>query len=658
MQESIPFFKKKPREKIKQDQENGEVDWLKRSRIEEQRKELQEKIKIETDEGLVASVKLLDQLEPEEIFKNITTNENVQEIAVHLYNMHKSDILTWRDVDAFWETVGAEHIEKNKMFAEIFMMTYFETYYQRPWMEKVARKAVKYFGAAEYFINEAEKIKRFDTRGVEPWIHKVEKIATETMEYTFSVDERKAIQFTRQYDTHKRYGHYTEESMDIFARAAVLHPFAAHSFIETVRLERTHGKEESEYAPKNWAVNDDWAHEPEIDDLIQEAEETIETCKKAIEDNATVATIVAERLREYQQEEWPAIVPEYIEKAIEHYTAAEIFIEETNRAECRWRNQEWTTEYIEKAKTLRDNVAKEARERWSSIAEKEEPFTLTKEEFDRYFGSKEIQQTETGNCYAVSAIYAMRRWPQFEIVARKSMKKNPDGSWEVHLPFMNEQGETVIITQEEIQPQKNENFGKKHPLRDKIDTRKTIDPIDGPEGYQVLEAAYLKKGFGSVDRAKSDKGGIQEEVLSLFGDDMFSVSHIIKLPLAKEKSFITFFENFNPDVYIATCSGLGEEGDRSKKIEEVIVANEKENTAQIRGVEILMDHAYAIIDIDTEAKMVGVVNPHDTKEIMALTLEQFTESFDGISVVRVDNEKLVKAAEKAENQVPYNYETR
>ena len=655
MQENIPFFKKP---KKQEDHEDDEGDWLYENLAETQRKDLQHLIKTETTRGLVAAVEKLNHLSSEEIFETITTSENAQEIAVSLYSMEREGSITQKTVDTFWETVGIRYVDRSKTFSRVFMIAYFNEYYGRSWVEGVVKKAVKYFDAAEWFVDEVEKIRRLGEKEGEPWIDEAEQIAFTTMQYTFNLNERHAIHFVRAYDTHSLYDHYGEEGRYAFAEAAIQNPFAAHAFTETIRQAKTYGQEESEYAPDNWSLNENWIYESRIDELLEKAQKTKETFEKTVAGNPSVAMTVMKRLQEYQREEWPAVVPEFIEKAVEHYASAETFIEETNKAECRWKNQEWTKKYIEKAKALRNSVAQEAKERWNTILEKEEQFTLSKEEFNGYFGSEEIQQAETGNCYAVSAIYAMRKWSQFEMIARKSMKRNPDGSWEVRLPFMNEQGETVIVTQEEIQPQKNNNFGKKHPLRNEIDTREAIDPIKGPEGYQVLEAAYLKKEFGVVDRAKSDKGGAPEEVLTIFGGDMFSVSRIIKLPSIKEGSFINFFENFNPDVYIATCSGFQKkEDDDRKKIEEVIVAREKENTSQIKDIEIYMEHAYAIIGIDTEAKMIGIVNPHDTKEVIVLTLEQFTELFDGISTIRVNNEKLLKAAEREEKQVPYRYAT-
>jgi hypothetical protein len=113
----------------------------------------------------------------------------------------------------------------------------------------------------------------------------------------------------------------------------------------------------------------------------------------------------------------------------------------------------------------------------------------------------------------------MSHSPHFELMMRTSLKRLKNGSWEVKIPLMDPNGQTITITQKEIMAQWNPNL--KNPKKiiqgygqDLI--RPMLSPMNANEGYRVLEAAFIKHKFGKVDRAAAE-GGWMGDVLDVFG---------------------------------------------------------------------------------------------------------------------------------------------
>src|SRR3989344_3647419 len=114
----------------------------------------------------------------------------------------------------------------------------------------------------------------------------------------------------------------------------------------------------------------------------------------------------------------------------------------------------------------------------------------------------------------------MIRSPNFEMMVRSSMKRLPDGSWQVKVPLLSEEAKLITITPEDLLPQKNEQFLKAKRKGDIIpDLRRRLMPLKGKEGLQVLEAAYMKSEFGKVDRLAAEGGIAQHALLSLVGEN-------------------------------------------------------------------------------------------------------------------------------------------
>ncbi len=311
---------------------------------------------------------------------------------------------------------------------------------------------------------------------------------------------------------------------------------------------------------------------------------------------------------------------------------------------------------------IRPEVIKEAREEATRVFEGRGLFTLTKEEFNTYFISAEdfdagpeLKQSNIGDCYLVAAIHALSRSPNFETICRASMLRQSDGSWEIKIPLLGEQSDVVKITQEEIGAQNNNRFFKKVPGKISLDLRRQLRSLSGNEGFQALEAAYMKHKFGSVDRLASE-GGHGDEALTRLGGDNFVRYSIDSATYAQNEKIIYpglqsideenlayldhYLENFDPETHIATVSTKHDAGGLSNKYRV-----EGTSTYLVPG------HAYSISAVDSQNKLVTVINPWDTTKLIVLTLDQFKENFSRLSAVRINNAKLLGRMTNKSNMV-------
>ncbi len=307
-------------------------------------------------------------------------------------------------------------------------------------------------------------------------------------------------------------------------------------------------------------------------------------------------------------------------------------------------------------------VIEEAKRKRDQLLEARGLLSMSKEDFDANFSSKkfeiraDLKQQNVGDCYVVAAIHAMSRSPHFEMICRSSMKKLPDGSWQVRVPLMSENGQMIRITPEELLPQKNRQFLKRSE-KDKImpDLRRKLMPVKGKEGLQVLEAAFIKQKFGSVDRLAAEGGWGDEVLLSLGGDSFikYSLNSAIFNQSEKEWEYPGlssldernmayldhYLENFDPEVHMATTSTKPDTSGiagrrRTKKTLEFLVPN----------------HAYSISSVDTEKKMVNLANPWDTSKPIELSFNQFKENFSAFNAIRIDSAKLLKSMKGVEKK--------
>ncbi|MEK7608848.1 MAG: hypothetical protein AAB495_04690 [Patescibacteria group bacterium] len=299
-------------------------------------------------------------------------------------------------------------------------------------------------------------------------------------------------------------------------------------------------------------------------------------------------------------------------------------------------------------------VIEEARRRRNQLLEARGLFSMSKSDFDSYFASKDfevhadLKQQNVGDCYIVAAIHAMSSSPHFEMICRSSMERLPDGSWKVRVPFMSEDGEIITITPEELLPQKNKQFLRRRKGEGVLpDLRMKLAPVKGKEGLRVLEAAAIKRKFGSVDRLAADRGGFGDDVLLSLGGDNFIQYNVSSAVLNQEDKWEYpglssldgrnmayldhYLENFDPEVHIATAStkhGVGGPAGFYKV----------EGAAKL----LAAGHAYSISSVDKEKRTVKIANPWNTSRPIELTFDQFKKSFSGLEAIRIDSYRLFR----------------
>ncbi len=310
---------------------------------------------------------------------------------------------------------------------------------------------------------------------------------------------------------------------------------------------------------------------------------------------------------------------------------------------------------------LTKDIIEEAKNKRNKIFEAEGILQMSKNDFEKYFSSKnfelhaDLKQQNVGDCYAVAAIYSMSCSPNFEIIIRSSMKRFEDGSWQVKIPLMDENSKIITITPEEILPQENRQFLKRNDKKYKIipDLRKKLMPVEGKEGLRVLEAAFIKAKFGSVDRLLAESGSGNEVLSQLYGKNFehYQFNSIVwndkkkKLEYpglnfisGEQKRYLNYFlENFNPEIYITTASTRHNNSIKFHKIK---------GTMKF----LVPKHVYSILNIDSNKKIIVLVNPWNTLKPIEVGFNQFFKYFFLIDIARINNFKLLKTMDKVERK--------
>ncbi|MBU0546159.1 hypothetical protein KKA13_02795, partial [Patescibacteria group bacterium] len=320
-------------------------------------------------------------------------------------------------------------------------------------------------------------------------------------------------------------------------------------------------------------------------------------------------------------------------------------------------NQIWSKDRIEKGIDKNDTLGSDAAafERNKNAVLKTQTL-LSKQGFDQFFGNWKMKQDNVGNCYMVSAINSLRQSPYFEYFVRTSMRKGNNG-WEVHIPMGDKNAKPILVNEADLQPQKNPNYGKVD-KKGRTDKRKFLLPMDGPIGFQVLEAALIKKvTFGEnkpINRIEAEGGFGHQAILELFGKNFNKVKidgnqgldtgagyGMTALQYGEAPAFnkgpkkvitdlVNFLNDFHPAKYLATAnSPPAAKGDSSRfKIPGI-------------NVEFANSHAYSIVNVDKSNQTVSVANPWDTGKTIVLTYTQFASVFSQISAAEINYSKII-----------------
>ena len=315
-------------------------------------------------------------------------------------------------------------------------------------------------------------------------------------------------------------------------------------------------------------------------------------------------------------------------------------------------------------KPIHPQVFREARGKLVDLLEKRNKFVLSKKGYEQYFTDKHLErkgfrQGNVGDCYAVAALHALSESPNFEMLVRSSCRRFPDGTWKVRIPLLDERGATVLISPEEISSQRNTGFLKWNDTRG-LDRRKVLHPLQGSEGVRVLEAAYIKAKFGSVNRLAAEGGYGNEALTHLLGkkqvidtsfqmvpsdsiaqqfqgkaggDTISSIDRFLR-EFDLETSLVTVnSREFTPGRWDKICRSFGFQSYRGRGIKKRFVRN----------------HAYSLLKVDQKKRNVILANPWDTAEPIELSFDQLRENFRSVSAVRLNHAKLLEnAASRAE----------
>lgn len=332
-----------------------------------------------------------------------------------------------------------------------------------------------------------------------------------------------------------------------------------------------------------------------------------------------------------------------------------------------WSIEKSRIEPVEKRpdREINESLIAEARSQRDKLLEGRGLLQMSKADFGQYFASKDfeirtdLQQGNIGDCYVVAAIHAMSRSPHFEMIVRSSMKRLPDGSWEVRIPLLSKGSDIIKITPEELLPQKNRQFLKREKGNILPDLRRKLLPMKGKEGLQVLEAAFMKQKFGTVDRLAAEGGWGDQVLMELGGDNLkrlaFNAGYTVKEGKAKfapeqtldtipnQKYLDDFLNNFDPEVDMATVATRF--FDKNKLTGQLADALGLLYKTKGANKFFVPGHAYSISKVDRQKKIVTVNNPWNTTKPIDLTFDQFKGTFQSIGAARIDHSKLLKNIE-------------
>jgi hypothetical protein len=281
---------------------------------------------------------------------------------------------------------------------------------------------------------------------------------------------------------------------------------------------------------------------------------------------------------------------------------------------------------------------------------------LSKGTFQHLFPpDSDFSQRNVGNCYLIASLHSLRQSPHFEILVRSAVKPIIE---ELDVPDPNNRGRT-------IRQKFTVAYDVRIPLgggpnsrvvrvedRDIGYAQHTVAHayfgLDGPIGFQVLEAAYTlsvhgRDGSGQINRKASSGGLGHLAIQQLLGSSSGEAGHIVSDPscshsisrgeVRTKQEALNFLNSFSVEKHFATANTPRRGSDQIVFFVKDIQGND---------VGIHCTHAYSIESVNTAAKTVTVVNPHDTSKPITLQYNVFLETFSDISYVTVDIRNLLQ----------------
>ncbi len=219
-----------------------------------------------------------------------------------------------------------------------------------------------------------------------------------------------------------------------------------------------------------------------------------------------------------------------------------------------------------------------------------------------YSGVKDIKiaQSNIGDCYLLSTIYALSVTPNGQKMLENMVSVDKDGNYIVK--FYNEAPITVKL--EELDGQKDSKR-KKRPEK---------KSVSGELGAKAIERAYAKliksNSFNSSCTMFDDidKGGRMETAL-------LNMTGIHSLRFKPTEYNLSKIIEMGTDNAVITCS-------TPYKLKNMYCG-------------FIANHAYAVNSIDAKNRTIELVNPHDTTTSQIITWEEFSSIFEDIVIAKI-----------------------
>jgi hypothetical protein len=306
-----------------------------------------------------------------------------------------------------------------------------------------------------------------------------------------------------------------------------------------------------------------------------------------------------------------------------------------------------------------DQIEKEEKAEYRIIEESlltSNKLPLSKDDFEKFFSPYLLQIPKiSGTCYILSAIASFAFSPHFELFIRSSFSRKEDGSWTVRVPFFSGNFEEIHISQKEIA------FINLNSVKNGRFNLVPWVSAAGREGIRVLEAVYIKKKFGTVDRSAA-KGGSSQEVFDYFFGDLVEYHQFNPCEDLIHNPFVPQSLRSNPDIdnffyehgedFIATVSDGFNPQEGILKIAEYI-RNFLPVIPVFRGnlppMLLAPNHVCCVAWYDKKSKVVDIRDPLLTTKLPLLhTLNELKGKFGSLDAVTVKKDAFLERL-KAQN---------
>ncbi len=247
---------------------------------------------------------------------------------------------------------------------------------------------------------------------------------------------------------------------------------------------------------------------------------------------------------------------------------------------------------------------------------------ITEEEYHQLFDGP-LQQQNVGNCYLIAAFNSLRHSPHAEVILRTSVQRQGTG-FIVKIPLGNADGTPIAVSAQDMQAMTipTDSHG-----------RTQLQPVNAAPGWVALEAAFIIKRFGRLDR-RAAEGGLGEAALSALMGNAVQTLRIrnnfatLSEDARSREQAIALLNSFSPERHILTASSR--------------VFQDERSSFRTGPHTFLTKHAYSIFRVDPGSRQIILANPHNTAIHIQVTYDEFLTSFRGIGIATVNDARIFR----------------